>query len=314
MPITPGIGTIPSLMGLFHANKATSNAISGQTPAFDDDFSGSPVPKETMQSIADSVPAKAMSPEMQRALKYKRLNWKPDNTIDMSIWDQLNPRDIGGTPMAAQLSSGAAPTTPNTPGTTPPPSANVPSSSPSSGQASQQPSGGQQNESIWDKLSGKASDAFEGYKKWDKEWTKRAEDRGFLEKTPEAPETPWGVKSIEDEQWHNRKDAVLVDPRDPQKDQKMMDLARDENGNVDPEKFKLIQQYVSDEHHPAVQMGERQEREKLRQDYSSSPVAKAFGFVNPLGNQVMKWGIPHAQQWWRNITNTGGPITQEGTR
>ena len=79
----------------------------------------------TSQNLMSGNPQK--SEAMQRALKYKRLNWAPDNTIDQSIWDQINP--------PAQSKLGEVTTAPNSPGTTPPPSANIPQQATGSAQS-----------------------------------------------------------------------------------------------------------------------------------------------------------------------------------
>lgn len=226
-------------MGLLQSKQMTGQSTGA--PTFNDDFSGGANTQQGgWENIMAGNPEKSKA--MQRAQMYQRKGWAPDNTIDQSIWDQINPpaADIGGTPMSAQLRAGAAPTTPNTPGSTPPPQSNIPPQQSGGGQQS-----GQQGGNIWDKLSGGAGKAWEGIKKWDKEFTQRSQDRGFMEKPPEEPEKPWSISDVPDEQWHNRKMGIMFDPNDPELSNKMMQASMHE-GRLNPERYQQISRYQAD--------------------------------------------------------------------
>jgi hypothetical protein len=129
---------------------------------------------------------------MQRALKYKRLNWAPDNTIDQSIWDQINP--------PAQTKLGEATTAPNTPGSTPPPSANVPPPAQTTPATEQKASMfGQFGDpkkamgSIWDQMKGIGGKVKEGITALDKKLEENYAASGYGGpdwKNPYDPEKP----------------------------------------------------------------------------------------------------------------------------
>jgi len=90
--------------------------------------------------------------------------------------------------------------------------------------------------SIWDKLSD-----------FDQEYTKKVQDRGYMAKpqSASAPETPWSVSDLPDDQWHNREMGIMFDPNDPEMKDKMMQAAMNE-GKLDPERYQQISRYQSD--------------------------------------------------------------------
>ena len=292
-------GMMPSLFSLFQSKQAMGNVKGSGTKAPN---TGGGNVQGGSGGVQGMAPLKGLSQE------------------DLQAWPGYDASATSGENMNAYGNAFQAQTQQPQTSTTPPVNPIVkqavtqgpPAPSPSPAQQVQGPPS-PSGPSIWDKLSGGLGKVAGGIKEWDQAYTKRVQDRGYMEK-PESsePESPWDIKSIEDDQWWNRKDAVLVDPKDPEKNSKMLDLARDEDGNVDPMRYKQVQQYVSDEGNPVVEQGIKDQRTEMRQQYDDSLFGKANRWINPVSNQIMRWASPYAQQLWGDISGNTSPVTKRG--
>jgi len=138
--------------------------------------------------------------------------------------------------------------------------------------------------SIWDKLSGGAQKIGKGLDEWGERYMQRGIDRGRrVDKS--ALDEPWSVKSIEDDKWLNRKGGILFDPNDPDLNQKMIDMATDEDGNFDRARYDQIKAHQDGlEDSPVYQ----QKRDKHYEDITPGPDG---------------WG-KQLDEWWGKIWGT----------
>lgn len=226
----------------------------------------------TSENLMSGNPEK--SAEMQRALKYKRLNWAPDDTIDKSIWDQINP--------PSQTKLGEATTAPNTPGSTPPPSANVPPPAQTTPATEQKASMfGQFGDpkkamgSIWDQMKGIGGKVKEGITALDKKLEENYAASGYAPEMPEL-DKPWTVKDIPRDMWDNYEMGILASPDAKGNEETLMKMAMAGEGDqrqLDPERWKAINQYITD---------------TKDNPYYRLQRNKADALANPGANQIAK--------------------------
>lgn len=249
---------IPSLMGLYQAKKATSG-FSGGTPTFDDSFNnkgfggGNNAPQtSSIQDLLRGIPTGKGAAGGAALKPYNELqaeeleSWKKSSNYDPNSergaanqYANWYNTSVQADPNSAQMQTqGAGPTSGGNP---------QPQAQPSAAPQQTPTSGGQQGGTIWDKLSGAGSKAWGGLKQWDKDFTQRAQNRGYMEKpeSASAPETPWSIKDMPDDQWYNRDMGIMFDPNDPKMKEKMMKAAMDD-GRLDPERYQQISRYQAD--------------------------------------------------------------------
>ena len=229
----------------------------------------------TSENLMSGNPEK--SEEMQRALKYKRLNWAPDHTVDKSIWDQINP--------PAQTKLGETTPTPNAPGSTPPPSANVSppaQTTPASGAPAQNASMfGQFGDpkkamgNIWDQMKGLGGKVKQGISDLDAKLEENYAASGYAPETIE-PDKPWSVKDIPRDMWDNYEMGILASPDAKGNEEALMKMAMAGEGDqrqLDPERWKAINQYITD---------------TKDNPYYRLQRNKADALANPGANQIAK--------------------------
>ena len=226
-------GLIPSLLGMFQGQQASSSAVnSGVDPG------------------GAAMGAKTVNPPQKVSLQ----NDSPDTAIQELAQTQakVNPE----AKVQPEEFSNADGTTSmeirNPDGSYSPAPQEVSPVNPTAAQAGKQ--------SIWDKLSG-------GIKKFDEGYTQRLQDRGYMEKPGSAPpglgaDKPWSVQSIGDDQWTDRKGGILFNPEDPELRKKMIAAATDEQGNLDASRYKMIQEYQNQTKDNPVYQQKRDEHYK----------------------------------------------------
>ena len=147
----------------------------------------------------------------------------------------------------------------------------------------------QQGKSIWDKLSD-----------WNTGYNQRLSDRGLMnpvfQEQKNPIDKPFSVQDINEESWHNKADQILVDPNDPDAEKKLIDLSRDENGNLNPEKYAEVKKHFEDtKNNPAYQQAMDDVEQGYRDKYNNSLFSTINKYApNPFMQLMERSG---ANQW-----------------
>ena len=165
--------------------------------------------------------------------------------------------------------------------------------------------------SVWDQLKGAGGKIKKGLGELDAKMEQNYKDMGYA---PEEPEKPWSINELKDDQWHNRKDGILVDPNDPEWKQKLMELSRDEQGIVQPDRQKQLRQYYDDtsQNSLAVDIAKEKRVEDWQKAYDKSGISKGMHWTMPGMNWGVKQITPRIAGWYQDTFNKGGNLTEKG--
>jgi hypothetical protein len=257
------------------------------TEPFIDPITGKPeeyVPNKPAEEAPKTPNTAGTQKAQARVDDYRSKNWAPDDTIDMGLWNKQ---------AGAQGGTGA----------------------PSSGQQAQM--FGQFGDpkkamgSIWDQIKGVGGGIKKGISALDAKMDQNYKDMGYA---PKEAEKPWSINDIEDEQWHNRKDGVLVDPNDPEWKQKLMELSRDKEGIVQPDRQKELRQYYDDfsDNSLAVEVAKEERLKNQQEGFDKSILGKASRFMIPGIYGAQKHITPRIKNWYSDTFNKGGYLTEKG--